>query len=144
MEVKIINKSNYPKPWYAHPNDAGMDLKANINYPTVIRPHERILIPTGIFIQMPNNLEAQIRPRSGLAINQGITVVNSPGTIDPGFIGEIKVGLINLTTVDYTISPGERIAQMVFNKFETVSWIDTENFEETTRQENGFGSSGKL
>lgn len=144
MEVKIINKSAYPNPHYAHENDAGMDLKANINSPVVIRPHERVLIPTGIFIQMPNNLEAQVRPRSGLAINQGITVVNSPGTVDPGYTGEIKVGLINLTTVDYTISPGERIAQMVFNKFETVSWKEVENFEETTRQASGFGSSGKL
>lgn len=142
MEVKIVNKSNHQLPSYATVGSAGMDLKANTDVPISLKPMERWLFPTGIYIQLPDGYEAQIRPRSGLAAKYGITVTNCIGTIDSDYTGEIKVSLINLSTDTVVIYPGERIAQMVVAKYEKVSWNEVAELDETERGNGGFGSTG--
>lgn len=143
MEVKIINKSKHALPEYATSSSAGMDLRANIEQPIILKPFERKLVPTGLFIELPVSFEAQIRPRSGLAIKKGITVLNSPGTIDADYRGEICVILINLSQEDFVIEDGERICQMVIAKHEQVDWIQVEVLDETERGAGGFGHTGK-
>lgn len=143
MEVKIVNKSAYPTPAYATEKSAGMDLKANINEPVVLGPLERAMIPTGLFIALPDGTEAQVRPRSGLAAKHGISVLNSPGTIDADYRGEIGVILVNLSNEPFVINPGERIAQMVVAKYEKVEWSEVEVLDETERGAGGFGSTGR-
>ena len=142
MEVKIVNKSRHRLPEYQTALSAGMDLKANTSEPIVLNPMQRELIPTGIYIQLPEGYEAQIRPRSGLAAKYGITVVNTPGTIDADYIGEIKVILVNLPKEKFVINPGERIAQMVISKYEKIEWNEVSELEKTDRGEGGFGSTG--
>lgn len=142
MQVKIINKSKHRVPEYATIASAGMDLKANTDEPITLSPMERVIIPTGLYIQLPVGYEAQIRPRSGLACKYGITVANSPGTIDADYIGEIKVCLINQSTEKFIIHPGERIAQMVVAKHEAVEWVEVSVLDKTERGEGGFGSTG--
>ena len=142
MKVKIINKSKNDLPSYATSQSAGLDLRANLEDDIQIKPGERHLITTGIFISLPEGYEAQIRPRSGLALKNGITVLNSPGTIDADYRGEIGVILVNLSSQDFTINDGDRIAQMVIAKHETAIWEEVENLDETERGEGGFGSSG--
>ena len=143
MEVKIINKSKHALPEYATSSSAGMDLRANIEQPIILKPFERKLVPTGLFIELPVGFEAQIRPRSGLAIKKGITVLNSPGTIDADYRGEICVILINLSQEDFVIEDGERICQMVIAKHEQVDWIQVEVLDKTERGAGGFGHTGK-
>ena len=142
MKVKIVNKSGFENPSYATLNSAGMDLRANIDEDVILKPLERVLIPTGIFISLPPNNEAQIRPRSGLALKKGITVLNSPGTIDSDYTGEIGVILVNLSNELFTINRGERIAQMVISKHEKVEWEQVEILEQTERGDGGFGHTG--
>lgn len=142
MKVQIINKSAWPLPQYATPLSAGLDLKANITEPITLRPLERAIIPTGLFMAIPAGYEAQVRPRSGLAAKKGITVLNSPGTIDADYRGEVGVILVNLSNADFVIEPGERIAQMVFARHEQVEWDETDTLDETTRGAGGFGSTG--
>lgn len=142
LEVKIINKSKHRLPEYATVASAGMDLKANTDEPITLSPMERVLIPTGLFIQLPIGYEAQIRPRSGLACKYGITVTNSPGTVDADYRGEICVSLINLSTEKFVIHPGERIAQMVISKHEQVEWVEVSVLDSTERGEGGFGHTG--
>ena len=142
MEVKIVNKSRHRLPEYQTALSAGMDLKANTSEPIVLNPMQRELIPTGIYIQLPEGYEAQIRPISGLAAKYGITVGNAPGTIDADYIGEIKVILINLSKEKFVINPGERIAQMVISKYEKIEWNEVSELEKTDRGEGGFGSTG--
>ena len=142
MKVQIINKSKHRLPEYATIASAGMDLKANTDEPITLSPMERVLIPTGLYIQLPIGYEAQIRPRSGLACKYGITVSNSPGTIDADYRGEIKVSLINLSTDKFVIHPGERVAQMVVAKHEQVEWYEVTVLDSTERGEGGFGSTG--
>jgi len=143
MQIKIVNKSQQSLPAYETLHAAGMDLRAAIAVPISLKPLERQLIPTGLFIEIPEGYEAQIRPRSGLAFKQGITCLNTPGTIDADYRGEIKVLLVNLSNEDVIIEDGMRIAQMVVAKHEKVEWIQTESLEETDRGEGGFGSTGK-
>jgi len=143
MEVKVINKSRYDLPQYATAHSAGLDLKANVDVEVSVGPLERVVIPTGLFLEIPVGFEAQVRPRSGLAIKSGITVVNSPGTIDADYRGEVKVGLVNLSSETYVIKPGDRIGQMVFAKHESITWNSVELLNETDRGEGGFGSTGK-
>ncbi|MBK5283935.1 MAG: dUTP diphosphatase [Bacteroidia bacterium] len=143
MKIKIINRSHHPLPAYETIHSAGMDLKANLDTPLTLQPMQRSIVSTGLFIELPENFEAQIRPRSGLAAKHGITVLNSPGTIDADYRGEIKVILINLSENDFIINDGERIAQMIVSKHERVSWIETAQLEETHRGEGGFGHTGK-
>lgn len=142
MEVKIINKSAWPTPAYATAQSAGMDLKANIDEPIVLGSLERAMVPTGLYIALPAGFEAQIRPRSGLAAKHGLTVLNTPGTIDADYRGEIRVILVNLSNEAFTVNPGERIAQMVVARHETVEWVPVEVLDETDRGEGGFGSTG--
>lgn len=142
MTVKIINKSNNPLPAYATSGSAGVDLRANLEEPVTINPLERKLIPTGIFIELPQGYEAQIRPRSGLAVKHGITVLNTPGTVDSDYRGEIKVILINLSNEPFVIENGERICQMVIAKHETAYFIEVETIGETERGDGGFGHTG--
>lgn len=142
MRVKIVNKSNYPTPQYATIHSAGVDLKANIVEPITLKSLERIMVPTGLFIELPEGHEAQIRPRSGLAAKHGISIVNSPGTIDADYRGEIKVVLVNLSSEEFIINPGERIAQMVIARYEKVEWDEVESLSETDRGDGGFGSTG--
>lgn len=142
MKVKIVNNSAYETPSYATPFSAGMDLKANITEPVVLGSLERAMIPTGLSIELPEGYEAQIRPRSGLAAKHGISVANAPGTIDADYRGEIKVILINLSKDDFTVNPGERIAQMVVAKHETVEWECVDTLSESERGAGGFGSTG--
>ena len=142
LKVKIVNKSGEILPFYATKLSAGMDLKANIDSPYVLKPMERRLFPTGIFIQLPEGYEAQIRPRSGLALKHGVTVLNTPGTIDADYTGEIGVSLINLSKGDFVVNPGERIAQMVVAKHETVKWVEVSELDETERGAGGFGHTG--
>ena len=142
MEVKIVNKSRHRLPEYQTALSAGMDLKANTSEPIVLNPMQRELIPTGIYIQLPEGDEAQIRPRRGLAAKYGITVANAPGTIDADYIGEIKVILVNLSNEKFVINPGERIAQMVISKYEKIEWNEVSELEKTDRGEGGFGSTG--
>lgn len=141
--VKIINKSNHRLPEYATALSAGMDLKANIDQPRKLAPGERAIIPTGLFIELPEGYEAQVRPRSGLAAKYGITVLNAPGTIDADYRGEVGVILINLSQNDFVINPGERIAQMVVARYERVEWEEVKELGSTDRGEGGFGSTGK-
>ena len=143
MLVKIVNKSKHRLPAYETALSAGMDLRANINENIILKPLERKLIKTGIFIQLPEGYEAQIRPRSGLAYKHGIGIVNSPGTIDADYRGEIGVILVNLSNEDFVIKDGERICQMVIAKHETISWEEVNILEETKRGAGGFGHTGK-
>ena len=143
MEVKIINKSNNPLPEYSTIMSAGMDLRAFIEHPIVLRSLNRILIPTGLYIEIPEGYEAQVRPRSGLAIKNGITVLNSPGTLDADYRGEIGVILINLSIEPFFINSGDRIAQLVFLPYISVNMIEVDKLEETERGDGGFGSTGK-
>jgi len=142
-EVKIVNTSNNPLPEYATDGAAGMDLRADLVTPVVLKSLERKLIPTGLFIELPHGYEAQVRPRSGLAIKQGITCLNSPGTIDSDYRGEIKIVLINLSGEDQIINPGDRIAQLVLQKTEKIQWQQVTVLTETDRSNGGFGSTGK-
>ncbi|HEU0065457.1 MAG TPA: dUTP diphosphatase [Flavisolibacter sp.] len=141
--VKIVNKSSNPDPSYATSGSAGMDVRANLEEDLILQPLERKLIPTGLFIQLPDGFEGQVRPRSGLAIRHGITCLNSPGTIDADYRGEIKIILINLSNEPQVIKQGERIAQLVIQKVEQVIWEKVEVIMETERNERGFGSTGK-
>ena len=143
MKVKIVNKSSNPLPQYSTPLSAGLDLRAFLDKPITLEPFERALVPTGLYIELPQGYEAQVRPRSGLAIKHGITVLNSPGTIDADYRGEIKVILINLSNQPYTIKNGERIAQLVVAKHETIQWQPVEQLSDTQRGQGGFGSTGK-
>lgn len=143
MKVQIINKSDYPAPSYATEKSAGMDLKANIIEPVVLKPLERAMISTGLYIALPDGMEAQVRPRSGLAAKFGISVLNTPGTIDADYRGEIKVILVNLSNEPFTVNPGERIAQMVVARYEKVEWEEVETLDETERGQGGFGSTGR-
>lgn len=143
VKVRIINKSTNPLPEYATPGSAGVDLRANLESPVTLQPMERLLIPTGIFIELPENYEAQVRPRSGLAIKYGLTCLNSPGTVDADYRGELKVVLINLSSEAHTIQHGERIAQMVISKVAKVKWNESDNISATDRGEGGFGHTGK-
>ena len=143
MKIKVVNKSHHALPQYATPQSAGMDLRANLDEPVVLHPLERRLIKTGLFIALPPGYEAQVRPRSGLALKHGITVINTPGTIDADYRGEIKVILVNLSHTPFTIVPGERIAQLVVARHERVEWEEAESLDETARGEGGFGSTGR-
>lgn len=142
-EVKIVNTSNNPLPEYATAGSSGMDVRADLTSQVLLKPLERKLIPTGLFMELPLGFEVQIRPRSGLAIKQGITILNAPGTIDSDYRGEIKIALINLSGEDQIINPGDRIAQMVLQKVETINWKEVTVLTETLRNEGGFGSTGK-
>lgn len=142
MKVRIINKSRHPLPSYATPLSAGVDLRANLDEPRTLCPMERALIPTGLFLSLPQGYEAQVRPRSGLALKKGLTVLNAPGTIDADYRGEVGVILINLSAEPFTINDGERIAQMVIARHETAEWVEVETLDETERGAGGFGHSG--
>lgn len=142
MKVDIINRSHHQLPEYATLQSAGMDLRANLDEPVILKPMERHLIPTGIYIALPSGFEAQVRPRSGLAIKKGITVLNSPGTIDADYRGEICVILINLSQEDFVVNDGERIAQMVISRYEKVEWSNVVALADTERGAGGFGHSG--
>lgn len=143
MKVQLINKSHHPLPAYATMASAGMDLRANLTEPVVLKPLERCLIPTGLYMALPQGYEAQVRPRSGLAIKKGITVLNSPGTIDADYRGEVCVILVNLSAEDFVIEDGERIAQMVIARHEQVEWDVVETLDETGRGAGGFGHTGE-
>jgi dUTP pyrophosphatase len=143
LPVKIINLGKHPLPAYATEHSAGVDLRANLAAAVTLKPLQRTLIPTGLSIELPEGHEAQIRPRSGLAFKHGISIVNSPGTIDADYRGEIKVLLVNLSDTDFVIEDGERIAQMIVAKYERVAWETTEELTETVRGAGGYGSTGK-
>ncbi|MDR0415078.1 MAG: dUTP diphosphatase [Prevotellaceae bacterium] len=143
MEVKVINASRYPLPQYATEQSVGLDLHANIDVEAVLKPMQRMLVPTGIFIELPDGYEAQIRPRSGLASKFGITIINAPATIDPDYRGELKVPIVNLSTEIFMLKPGERIAQMVLARFERICWKPVESLSETARGDGGFGHTGR-
>jgi dUTP pyrophosphatase len=143
VEIKIINTSSNPLPEYATEGSSGMDIRAGLNAPVKLKPLERSLIPTGLYIEMPQGYEAQIRPRSGLAIKQGLTCLNTPGTIDADYRGEIKIILINLSAEEQIINPGDRIAQMVIQHVEKAIWQPVEILNETLRNDGGFGHTGK-
>src|SRR5690554_448091 len=142
MNIKIINKSSHALPHYETIASAGMDLRANITEPITLKPLERTVVKTGLFIELPVGIEAQVRPRSGLAAKKGVTVLNAPGTVDADYRGEIGVILVNLSNEDFTIENGERIAQLVIAKHERAEWIEVEELSETSRGEGGFGSTG--
>jgi dUTP pyrophosphatase len=142
MKIKIINKSKHALPEYATNASAGLDLRASLNQPIILMPLQRHLVSTGLFIELPVGYEAQIRPRSGLALKNGITVLNSPGTIDADYRGEIKVILINLSSEAFTINDGERIAQMVISKHEQAEWLVVDELLDTQRGQGGFGHTG--
>jgi len=142
MKIQVVNKGHQPLPAYATPQSAGMDLRANIEEPITLKPMERKLIPTGLHIALPAGYEAQVRPRSGLALKKGITVLNSPGTIDADYRGEIGVLLINLSQEDFIVNDGERVAQMVIAKHEQGDFIEVETLDETERGEGGYGHTG--
>ena len=143
MKVEIVNKSGQPLPAYATELSAGMDLRADLESPITLGPLERALVPTGLYIALPAGYEAQVRPRSGLAAKHGITVLNTPGTIDADYRGEIKVILVNLSSTPFEIVPGERIAQMVVARHERVEWDEVDVLDETARGAGGFGSTGR-
>lgn len=143
MKVKIINRSAFPSPAYATEMSAGMDLKANITEAVLLEPLQRAMIPTGIYLALPEGTEAQVRPRSGLAAKFGISVLNAPGTIDADYRGEVKVILVNLSNEPFTINPGERVAQLVLARYERIEWDEVETLDETCRGEGGFGSTGR-
>jgi dUTP pyrophosphatase len=142
MKVKIVNKSRNQLPEYATPYSAGMDLRADLESPVTLKPLERVLVPTGLYIELPQGCEAQIRPRSGLAIKHGISLVNTPGTVDADYRGEIKIVLINLSNDDFELVAGERIAQMVIARYEKIEWDAVEQLSASSRGEGGFGSTG--
>ena len=142
MKVQIINKSKHSLPQYATSSSAGMDLRANLDNPIVLKPLQRCLVPTGLYIALPEGFEAQIRPRSGLALKKGITLLNTPGTIDADYRGEIGVIVINLSAEDFIIEDGERIAQMVIARYEQAEWQEVEVLEDTERGAGGFGHTG--
>ena len=142
VQIKVVNKGNQPLPKYQTAQSAGMDLRANIDAPILIKPLDRKLIPTGLHIALPEGYEAQIRPRSGLAIKKGITIINTPGTIDPDYTGDVGVILVNISNEDFVVQPGDRIAQMVINKFEQAEFEVVEELDETERGEGGFGHTG--
>ncbi|MBO4658949.1 MAG: dUTP diphosphatase [Prevotella sp.] len=141
-KIKVINKGRHPLPQYATPQSAGMDLRANIDAPVTLRPMERRLIPTGLFIALPVGYEAQIRPRSGLALKHGITVLNTPGTIDADYRGEVMVLLVNLSDTDFVVADGERVAQMVVARHEQGEWVEVEELDTTERGAGGYGHTG--
>ncbi|NCP45720.1 MAG: dUTP diphosphatase [Flavobacteriales bacterium CG18_big_fil_WC_8_21_14_2_50_32_9] len=143
MQIKIVNKSNHPLPHYGTEAAAGVDLRANIETPITLKPLERTLVKTGLFIELPVGYEAQVRPRSGLAYKNGITVLNSPGTIDADYRGEVGVILVNLSNESFVIENGERVAQLVIAKHEQAEWVLVEELAETQRGAGGFGSTGK-
>ena len=142
MKVKIVNRSQWPLPQYATPQSAGVDLRADTREDIVLPPLGRAMVPTGLYLEIPTGYEAQVRPRSGLAARKGITVLNSPGTIDADYRGEVRVILVNLSSDPFTIVPGERIAQMVFARHEQVEWEEVDTLEESERGAGGFGSTG--
>ena len=144
MKIQIINISRHPLPQYATPQSAGVDLRANLNEPIVLKPLQRCLVPTGLFLALPQGYEAQVRPRSGLAIKKGITVLNSPGTIDADYRGEVNVILVNLSAEEFVIGDGERIAQMVIARHEQAEWEEVEVLDETERGAGGFGHTGTV
>jgi dUTP pyrophosphatase len=143
MQINIINKSNNPLPAYETSGSAGMDIRAFVESEVSLKPFERKLIPTGLFLELPEGYEAQLRPRSGLAFKHGISLPNSPATIDSDYRGEVKVALINLSNEEFIIKNGERIAQMIIARHEKAEWISVQEISETTRGEGGFGSTGK-
>lgn len=143
MNVEIINKSRHPLPAYATPLSAGMDLRANLDQPIVLKPLQRCLVPTGLYIALPAGYEAQVRPRSGLAFKKGIGVLNAPGTIDADYRGEICVILVNLSPDDFVVEDGERIAQLVVARHEQVTWNEVDTLDDTERGAGGFGHTGK-
>lgn len=143
MKIKIINKSHHPLPQYATPYSAGVDLRAYISEPVTLCPLERTMIPTGLYLELPQGYEAQIRPRSGLAAKHGLTVLNTPGTIDADYRGEIRVILVNLSNEDFVINDGERICQMVIAEHAQVQWEEVDSINETERGAGGFGHTGK-
>ncbi len=142
MKIKVINRSSAPLPRYETPGSAGLDLRAHLEAPLRLQPLERSLVPTGLFIELPAGYEAQVRPRSGLAIRKGLSLVNAPGTIDSDYRGEIKVILINLSGEEQVVEPGERIAQMVIARYERIEWEEVDSLSETERGTGGFGSTG--
>lgn len=142
IKIKVVNRGHQPLPQYATPQSAGLDLRANISEPVVLRPMERRLIPTGLYIALPEGYEAQVRPRSGLALKHGITVLNSPGTVDADYRGELGVLLINLSTEDFTVNDGERIAQMVVARCEQGEFVAVEELDATERGTGGYGHTG--
>lgn len=142
IKVRIINKGHHQLPEYATPQSAGMDLRANIEGPIILKPMQRMLVSTGLFMALPAGYEAQVRPRSGLALKHGITVLNTPGTIDADYRGEVKVLLVNFSDTDFVINDGERIAQMVIAKHETADFIEVEELDETERGAGGYGHTG--
>jgi dUTP pyrophosphatase len=142
MFIKIVNKSRHPLPSYETPASAGMDLRANLDKPVTLKPLERALIPTGLYVEIPVGYEAQIRPRSGLAIKKGITLLNAPGTIDADYRGEIKIIIANISAEDFIVTDGERIAQMVIAKHENAEWQEVIELNQTGRGQGGFGSTG--
>lgn len=142
VQIKVVNKGNQPLPKYQTSQSAGMDLRANIDAPVLIKPLDRKLIPTGLHIALPEGYEAQIRPRSGLVIKNGITIINTPGTIDPDYRGDVGVILVNISNEDFVVQPGDRIAQMVINKFEQAKFEVVEELDETERGEGGYGHTG--
>ena len=142
VQIKVVNKGNQPLPKYQTSQSAGMDLRANIDAPILIKPLDRKLIPTGLHIALPEGYEAQIRPRSGLSIKNGITIINTPGTIDPDYRGDVGVILVNISNEDFVVQPGDRIAQMVINKFEQAEFEVVEELDETERGEGGYGHTG--
>ncbi|WP_306641376.1 dUTP diphosphatase [Sanyastnella coralliicola] len=143
MKIEVINRSKHALPHYETPQSAGMDLRANLDAPVTLEPLERALIPTGLFMALPPGSEAQVRPRSGLAYKQGITVLNAPGTIDADYRGEVGVILVNLSNEAVTINDGERVAQLVIAKMTQAEWTEVTTLNETARGEGGFGSTGK-
>jgi len=143
MQINIVNKSDNPHPEYSTVNSAGMDIRAFLNAPVILKPMQRMLIPTGIFVEIPHGYEAQIRPRSGLALKHGITVLNTPGTIDSDYRGEVGIIIINLSDSDFEIKSGERICQMIIAKHETAIWNSVETLLNTDRGSGGFGHTGK-
>ena len=142
ITIKVVNQSNHPLPEYATDHSAGLDLRANLDSPIVLKPLERTLVPTGMFIELPQGHEAQIRPRSGLAFKNGITVLNSPGTIDADYRGEVGVILINLSQENFTIRSGDRIAQMIIAKYEKAAFVESIELAESERGAGGFGHTG--
>lgn len=142
MKIKVINKSAFDLPQYETISAAGLDVRANVEEPVIMKPLERALVPTGLYVAIPEGHEIQVRPRSGLAARFGISIVNSPGTIDPDYRGEIKVILVNLSNDDFELKPGERIAQLVVAKFTRIEWDQVEALDETARGAGGFGSTG--
>ena len=140
--IKVINKGRHPLPQYATPQSAGMDLRANIDSPVTLRPMERRLIPTGLYIALPPGYEAQVRPRSGLALKHGVTVLNTPGTIDADYRGEVMVLLVNLSDTDFVVADGERVAQMVVARHEQGEWVAVEELDTTERGAGGYGHTG--